>query len=88
MITTTKNVDGVSELQLPLGLLSSYLFFLLRRPISSSNSHYLAQRIKGLKSLGALLATSSSRQVQDIAAKLDSLQPANLSTIEIGRAHV
>src|SRR5271170_3004227 len=81
MVTITKHSDGVSQLQLPLGFLSSYLFFLLRRPISSSNSHYLSQRIKGLKSLAPLLAASSSRQIQAIAQKLDSLQPANLSTI-------
>jgi hypothetical protein len=81
MAPTTTNSDGSGKLQLALGILSSYLFFLLRRPISNSNSHYLTQRIKGLKSLGAVLARSNSGQVREIAEKLDSLQPANLSTV-------
>ncbi|MGB2607349.1 MAG: hypothetical protein WBC78_27330 [Candidatus Sulfotelmatobacter sp.] len=81
MATVTTNSDGSGKLQLVLGILSSYLFFLLRRPISNSNSHYLAQRIKGLKSLAPLLASSSSPQLQEIAEKLQSIQPANLSNI-------
>jgi hypothetical protein len=81
MVATSKNSERFDEWQLPLGILSSYLFFLLRRPISKSNSHYLSQRIKGLKSLGALLAASSSPQIKEIAAKLHSLQPENLSTV-------
>lgn len=76
-----KNSAVSSELQLPLGLLASYLFFLLRRPISSSNSHYLAQRIKGLKSLAPVLAGSSLPQIRNIAVKLNSMQPANLSAV-------
>lgn len=81
MTPTTLKPDGSENLHLALGMLSSYLFFLLRRPISNSNTHYLARRIKGLKSLGAVLARSDSQQIRAIAEKLESLQPANLSTV-------
>jgi hypothetical protein len=81
MPTVSARSEHSLELQLPLGLLSSYLFFLLRRPISGSNSHYLARRIQGLKSLAPALATSNSRQIREIAEKLDSLRPANFSTV-------
>jgi hypothetical protein len=40
-----------AEAELPLGMLSSFLFFLARRPVSQSNSHYLVSRLEGLKSL-------------------------------------
>jgi hypothetical protein len=81
MTSPTMKPDGPENLQLALGMLSSYLFFLLRRPISNSNTHYLSRRIKGLKSLGTVLASSDSPQIRAIADKLNSLQPANLSTV-------
>ena len=72
--TTTPAIP--SELRLPLGLLSSYLFFLLRRPISASNTHYLQRRLAGLQSLIPLFATSATPQSQRILCGLQRLRPA------------
>lgn len=66
---------------LPLSVLASYLFFLLRRPISGSNAHYLARRIHGLQSLAPLLDSTGVRDVTAIADSLASLQPANFARV-------
>src|SRR5215470_3699680 len=64
-----------------MGVLSSYSFFLLRRPISGSNSHYLARRIEGLKSLAPLLEQSSVAGFRDVARVLRTLQPASFARL-------
>jgi hypothetical protein len=58
-------------------MLASYLFFLLRRPISGSNLHYLASRIAGLQSLCPLLDNSSDAGLHEVVDRLRSMQPAN-----------
>lgn len=65
------------ELRLPIGILSRYLFFLKQRPSSASNSHFLLQRLAGLKSLSPLLQDSSIPYLQDVAQQLRLLTPAN-----------
>jgi hypothetical protein len=67
--------------RLALSLLASYLFFLLRRPVSTSNAHYLVQRIHGLKSLGPILERSSSSGLQGVARVLGELNPGNFSRL-------
>ena len=67
--------------KLALSLLASYLFFLLRRPVSGSNSHYLAQRIRGLKSLGPILESSDVPRLQELAGVLNQLHPGNFSRL-------
>jgi hypothetical protein len=60
-----------AELLLPATLLSRYLFFLARRPVSAANAHYRSSRISALQSLGPLLG-------ERVAAGVASLTPANL----------
>lgn len=67
------------NLRFPLLLLDSYLFFLTRRPISKSNTQYLARRIHGLKSLGDLLKDSLDPRAVDVAQQLHQLNPSNFS---------
>jgi hypothetical protein len=68
-----------ASLRLPLGLLSSYLFFLLRRPISASNVHYLEQRLRGFRSLTPLFEAAETEQLRAIAKGLRRLQPSNFA---------
>ncbi len=69
------------QVQLALSMLSSYLFFLSRRPVSSSNTHYLAKRLAGLKSLGKILEGSGSRGLADAARRLQAIQPGSFATL-------
>jgi hypothetical protein len=66
-------------LDIPLTLLSTYLFFLLRRPVSSSNLHYLSRRLRGLQSLAAMLDTESRYNLGTLVQMLRRLTPANFS---------
>jgi len=66
------------ELRLPVTLLSQYLFFLTRRPVSLSNVHYLESRLRGLKSLRPLLESSGVTQLEEIAAQLGALHASAL----------
>src|SRR5262245_32840191 len=68
-----------ANLRLPIGLLSSYLFFLLRRPISASNIHYLEQRLRGFRSLIPMLETAESEELRAVAQRLRQLQPGNFA---------
>src|SRR5437867_5005074 len=70
-----------AECLLPLSILSSYLFFLLRRPISASNAHYLAQRIRGLQSLASEFDGAGAGDLQAIAEGLGTLEPANFARV-------
>jgi hypothetical protein len=65
-----------SEHRLPLLLLSQYVFFLSRRPISESNHHYLVSRLQGLKSLAPLLAGSQNPILDQVVSQLANLHPA------------
>src|SRR6185436_4517957 len=65
-----------SEHRLPVLLLSQYVFFLSRRPISESNLHYLVSRLQGLKSLAPLLAGSNNPLLDRIVSQLGHLHPA------------
>lgn len=66
-----------SEFRLPLSLLSRYLFFLSRRPISRSNAHYLRKRLSGLKTLGETLRNSGIEQVDLVVRHLESITTSN-----------
>lgn len=61
-----------AELLLPATLLSRYLFFLGRRPVSAANEHYRASRVAALKSLG------DEFDDPRVCAPLRALTPANL----------
>jgi ADP-heptose:LPS heptosyltransferase len=60
------------ELVLPATLLSRYLFFVGRRPISAANAHYRGSRIGALQSLAPLF------EAPEICEPLRALTPANL----------
>jgi hypothetical protein len=68
-------------LDLPLTLLSSYLFFLSRRPVSSSNRHYLARRLRGLQSLASILEAEGGPELGELARRLHRLTPENFSRL-------
>lgn len=60
------------ELVLPATLLSRYLFFLARRPVSAANAHYRASRIVALQSLASMF------DVPEIRDPLRALTASNL----------
>ncbi|HUR80977.1 MAG TPA: hypothetical protein VM733_09435 [Thermoanaerobaculia bacterium] len=60
------------ELVLPATLLSRYLFFLGRRPVSAANTHYRGSRIGALQSLAPLFEDDAIRE------PLRALTPSNL----------
>lgn len=62
-----------AELVLPATLLSRYLFFLGRRPVSAANAHYRGSRIGALQSLGPLFDDDDA-----IREPLRALTPSNL----------
>jgi hypothetical protein len=74
-------VEIAVDAKLALSLLSSYLFFLARRPISGSNAHYLAARLAGLQSLAGTLEASGSAELADVARRLRSIQPASFAAL-------
>ncbi len=76
-----------SSRDLPLALLARYLFFLARRPISSSNTHFLARRLAGLRSLAPLIVGDAD-DLGPVADKLSRLTPGNFRRLgpEIQRA--
>jgi hypothetical protein len=65
-------------LKLPSLLLSRYLFFLTRRPISASNVHFLHRRIDGLQSLAPLYEGIDDPAAVDTVRLLRCLNPSNL----------
>ena len=67
---------------LPLQLLTRYLFFLTRRPISRSNLHYLEARLAGLRSLrGALGGNAAPGPLAEVMRQLDRLHPAGFARV-------
>jgi hypothetical protein len=69
------------EHRLPLLLLSQYVFFLSRRPVSESNQHYLVSRLQGLKSLAPLFAGSRNAVVGQVVDQLQHLHPAGFRRV-------
>jgi hypothetical protein len=67
--------------ELALSLLSTYLFFLSRRPVSSSNTHYLWRRLAGLRSLAPHLETDGTPQLKKAAACLRSMDASSFRTL-------
>jgi len=63
------------ELVLPATLLSRYLFFLGRRPISGANAHYRDSRIGALQSLARLFEDAGIRE------PLRALTPSNFARV-------
>jgi len=80
-MSPTRAVDLPSELALPIGILASYLFFLLRRPVSGSNAHYLHRRIRGMQSLAPMLQDSGIAGLKQVADVLNRLEPANFARV-------
>jgi hypothetical protein len=66
------------DLFLPLTILSRYLYFLGRRPLSASNSHFLTRRIRGLQTLSAFLQDRDDPMIEQLAGQLLALTSANL----------
>jgi hypothetical protein len=66
---------------LAVSLLSTYLFFLSRRPVSSSNTHYLARRIAGLRSLADHIERGGTPQLKQAAASLRALNVSSFRTL-------
>ena len=64
------------EQRLPVLLLSQYLYFLSRRPISESNLHYLLSRLQGLQSLAPVFAGSGHPALERVVLQLRQLHPA------------
>jgi hypothetical protein len=64
------------EQRLPVLLLSQYLYFLSRRPISESNLHYLLSRLQGLQSLAPVFAGSGHPVLERVVLQLRQLHPA------------
>lgn len=69
-------VQAPPELHLPISLLAQYIFFLSRRPISSSNTSYLNSRLSGLKALGSVLETAGIPSLQRGVRRLQAIRPA------------
>ena len=65
-----------SEHRLPVLLLTKYLLFLCRRPISQSNLHYLDSRLRGLKTLCEPLAQAPG--LAPVLQQLETLHPSGL----------
>ncbi len=65
-------------LSLPALVVSRYLFFLTRRPISRSNTHYVLRRIGGLQSLAPMFEAAAHPRAAMSARLLRSMTPGNL----------
>lgn len=71
VVKTVADSRVAPEAELPLAVLSSFLFFLARRPVSASNLHYFRSRLRGLKTLLPMLEapnapTSLSRALREL----------------------
>jgi hypothetical protein len=69
------------DLHLPLTVLLRYLFFLSRRPISSSNRSFLVERVSGLRAMAAPLSNRSNALLDDVAGRLRRLTPDTLGDV-------
>lgn len=79
--SSTRRPDLDHAPRLLLSLLTRYLFFLTRRPISRSNAHYLQQRLDGLRSLAELLDGADLPASREIVQTLRRINPANFSRL-------
>jgi hypothetical protein len=84
MVPSARSSVLPAEHQLPFALLSQYLFFLARRPISQSNIHYLESRLLGLKSLREELTRAEARETESVLRLLGALQPASFPRLAPG----
>lgn len=66
-----------AEVKLPVSLLTRYVLFLTRRPISSSNPHYLGRRLEGLRSLAEPIASAGVPLLDEAVRQLEAMTPAN-----------
>jgi hypothetical protein len=71
------NLERYPELRLPISLLIRYLFFLTRRPISRSNTHYLSHRVRWLKSLAVSLQNTDISCLEEGIHHLHAMNPVN-----------
>lgn len=69
------------QLHLPVLMLSQYLFFLTRRPISKSNFSYLESRLRGLKSLREALSGENVPGLAEVIRQLETLSPAGFNRV-------
>jgi hypothetical protein len=69
------------DLHLPLTVLLRYLFFLSRRPISSSNRSFLIERVSGLRALAALIDERSGPRLGGIATAVRRLTPDTIADV-------
>jgi hypothetical protein len=69
------------DVHLPLTVLLRYLFFLSRRPISSSNRSFLVERVAALRALAALFSNRSSPVLDHVAADVRRLTPNTLAEV-------
>ncbi|HKE29628.1 MAG TPA: hypothetical protein VKB88_45075 [Bryobacteraceae bacterium] len=76
-LSTSSDITG----QVAFSLLASYLFFLSRRPVSSSNTHYLARRIVGLRSLAAYIEKDGTPELKEAATRLRALNASSFRTL-------
>jgi hypothetical protein len=83
-MSPTRRISTRQDLDIPLTLLASYLFFLSRRPVSSSNRHYLARRLRGLQSLADTLESGGGREIGELVGTLRRLTPENFSRLSGG----
>jgi hypothetical protein len=65
-----------ADQRLPVLLLSQYLLFLTRRPISEANLHFLTSRLRALQSLEAVFAGSGHPVLDRVVRQLRQLHPA------------
>jgi len=71
-------IAGLSaDLKLPVSLLTRYVLFLTRRPISASNPHYLGRRLEGLRTLSEPLARADVPLLTEAVRQLETMTPAN-----------
>jgi hypothetical protein len=69
------------EEQLPLAVLCSYLFFLMRRPVSESNRDYLTKRIAGLRALQRYFSAQPLAPIREACQRLSSLTPPSFHIV-------
>lgn len=69
------------HLHLPVLMLSHYLYFLTRRPISKSNLSYLESRLAGIKSLGEVLEPGQVPGVAEVLRQMAGLHPAGFERV-------
>jgi hypothetical protein len=75
---SARRVHQARDLFLPVTLLSRYLYFVGRRPVSASNSPYLARRIRAFQTLAPFFQASNDPALHRVGDELRALTVANL----------